>query len=213
MGPFRFDAPPAMISAENPMGTDGFEFVEFAHLDSGKLGALFELMGFSAVARHPSQNVTLYRQGDVNYVVNAEPGGFAAEFATRHGPSACAMGFHVVDAGHAFDRAIAMGAKPARGEARSAALNLPAIEGVGGALIYFVDRYGDKGSIWDEFAWIEKRDLAPVGVGLQCIATSHTMFFAAAWMSGRTGTRPCSTFVRSDSSTSKANSPDCVRAP
>lgn len=177
MAPFLFDAPPATISAANPMGTDGFEFVEFACSDSDQPGALFELMGFSAVARHPSQNVTLYRQGDVNYVVNAEPDSFAMEFAASHGPSACAMGFRVVDAGHAFDRAVALGAKPASREARPAALNIPAIEGVGGALIYFVDRYGDKGSIWDDFTWIAKREPAPAGVGLDYIDhLTHNVF-------------------------------------
>ncbi len=108
----RREAQPAIISDENPMGTDGFEFVEFAHPDPGKLGALFELMGFSAVSRHRSKNVTLYRQGDVNYVLNAEPDSFAADFAKRHGPSACAMGLRVVDAADAFRRALAKGAKP-----------------------------------------------------------------------------------------------------
>ena len=102
MAQLRREAQPAIISDENPMGTDGFEFVEFAHPDPGKLGALFELMGFSAVARHRSKNVTLYRQGDVNYVLNAEPDSFAADFAKRHGPSACAMGFRVADAADAF---------------------------------------------------------------------------------------------------------------
>jgi 4-hydroxyphenylpyruvate dioxygenase len=79
------------ISDDNPMGTDGFEFVEFAHPEPDKLGALFELMGFSAVARHRSKRVTLYRQGDVNYVLNAEPDSFAAQFTKSHGPSACAI--------------------------------------------------------------------------------------------------------------------------
>ena len=63
MGPFPHDSPQATLSEENPMGTDGFEFVEFAHPEPARLAALFELMGFSAVARHRSKNVTLYRQG------------------------------------------------------------------------------------------------------------------------------------------------------
>ncbi len=73
MGPFPHDAPAAEISDANPMGTDGFEFVEFAHPEPEKLKALLVTMGFTPVARHRSKNVTLYRQGDVNYVVNAEP--------------------------------------------------------------------------------------------------------------------------------------------
>ena len=166
----RREAQPAIISDENPMGTDGFEFVEFAHPDPGKLGALFELMGFSAVSRHRSKNVTLYRQGDVNYVLNAEPDSFAADFAKRHGPSACAMGFRVADAADAFRRALAKGAKPVPTHIGPMELNIPAIEGVGGALIYLVDRYGDKGSIWDvDFRWTGERDPKPEGAGLTVI--------------------------------------------
>src|SRR5208337_2011895 len=148
MGPFPHDGPPASISDENPMGTDGFEFVEFAHPEPARLAALFELMGFSAVSRHRSKNVTLYRQGGVNYVVNAEPESFAAGFAKAHGPCACAMGFRVVDAAHAFKRAVELGAKPVSTPVGPMELNIPAIEGIGGALIFFVDRYGEKGSIW-----------------------------------------------------------------
>ena len=166
----RREAQPAIISDENPMGTDGFEFVEFAHPDPAKLGALFELMGFSAVSRHRSKNVTLYRQGDVNFVLNAEPDSFAADFAKSHGPSACAMGFRVADAADAFRRALAKGAKPVPTHVGPMELNIPAIEAVGGALIYLVDRYGDKGSIWDvDFRWTGERDPKPPGAGLTVI--------------------------------------------
>jgi 4-hydroxyphenylpyruvate dioxygenase len=152
------------------MGTDGFEFVEFAHSEPAQLGALFELMGFSAVAKHRSKNVTLYRQGGVNYVVNAEPDSFAAAFAKTHGPCACAMGFRVVDAGHALRRAVELGAKPVSAAIGPMELNIPAIEGIGGALIYFVDRYGENGSIWDvDFRWTGARDPQPEGAGLTYI--------------------------------------------
>jgi 4-hydroxyphenylpyruvate dioxygenase len=158
-----------MGPAENPMGTDGFEFVEFAHPEPEKLAALFELMGFTPVARHRSKNVTLYRQGEVNYLVSAEPDSFAAGFAQIHGPSACAMGFRVADAGLAFERAVTMGVTPVSPQA-GLPLNIPAIEGVGGALIYFVDRYDDKGSLWDEdFLWTAARDWRPEGAGLHTI--------------------------------------------
>ena len=149
MGPFPHDAPPPAISDENPMGTDGFEFVEFCHPDPGQLDRLFKIMGFSAVAKHRSKNVTLYRQGDVNFILNAEPESFAAKFAAAHGPSAPAMAFRVVDARHAYERALAMGAKPAKTEVGPMELNIPAIEGIGGLQIYLVDRYGSKGSIYD----------------------------------------------------------------
>jgi 4-hydroxyphenylpyruvate dioxygenase len=170
MGPFPHDAPPATISDDNPMGTDGFEFVEFAHPEPAKLGALFELMGFAAVAKHRSKDVTLYRQGGINYVVNSEPDCFAARFAKSHGPCACAMAFRVVDAAHAFRRAIELGAKPVPGAAGPMELNIPAIEGIGGALIYLVDRYGDRGSIWDvDFRWTAEREPNPEGAGLYYI--------------------------------------------
>ena len=150
MGTFHYDVMRPAVSEENPMGADGFAFVEFADAEPGRLGALFELMGFKAVARHRTKAVTLYRQGDVNYLVNADPDSYAARFAKIHGPSACGMGFRVADAQRAYLRATAMGAKPAPAVFGPRALNIPAIEGVGGALIYFVDRYGDKGSTWNE---------------------------------------------------------------
>ncbi|RPI12443.1 MAG: 4-hydroxyphenylpyruvate dioxygenase, partial [Lysobacterales bacterium] len=81
----------------NPMGTDGFEFVEYTAPDPERLRALFERMGFPVVARHRSKNVTLHRQGDVNFIINAEPQGFGQRFAQQHGPSACAMAFRVRD--------------------------------------------------------------------------------------------------------------------
>jgi 4-hydroxyphenylpyruvate dioxygenase len=170
MGTFPLKAPPATISAENPMGTDGFEFVEFADAEPEKLGALFELMGFAQVARHRSKNVALYRQGDVNYVLNCDPDSFGAGFAQSHGPSACAMGFRVADAEGAIHRAAALGARPAPIHDGPKTLNIPAIEGVGGALIYLVDRYGEKGSVWEaDFVWTAGRDPRPVGAGLDYI--------------------------------------------
>jgi 4-hydroxyphenylpyruvate dioxygenase len=168
MGPFPHDAPAQTISDINPMGTDGMEFVEFAHPNPAELDRVFRMMGFTPVAKHRSKNVTLYRQGDVNYVVNAEPDSFAQEFAREHGPCACAMAFRVVDAKHAFDRAIALGAEPfTGGKVGPMELNIPAVKGIGGSLLYFVDRYGLKGSIWDvDFVWIGERDPRPEPAGL-----------------------------------------------
>jgi len=130
---------------DNPMGTDGFEFVEYTAQDPAALGRLFESMGFAAVARHRSKNVTLYRQGDVNFIVNAEPESFAQGFARAHGPSVCAMAFRVADAACAYKRALELGAKPFVGKVGPMELNIPAIEGIGGSLIYLVDRYGANG--------------------------------------------------------------------
>jgi 4-hydroxyphenylpyruvate dioxygenase len=102
MGPFPHDAPPPAITPENPTGTDGFAFVEFAHPEPLQLHRLFRLMGFAKVAKHRSKAITVYRQGDVDYLVNEEPNTHAARFAALHGPCAASMGFRVVDAAHAY---------------------------------------------------------------------------------------------------------------
>ncbi len=151
---------------ENPMGTDGFEFVEYTAPDAAALGRLFERLGFAAVARHRSKNVTLYRQGEVNFVVNAEPERFAQAFARLHGPSVCAIAFRVRDAANAYRRALAFGAKPVAGKVGPMELNIPAIEGIGGSLLYLVDRYGDH-TIYDvDFVPVPGAEPNPAGVGL-----------------------------------------------
>jgi 4-hydroxyphenylpyruvate dioxygenase len=133
---------------DNPMRTDGFEFVEYTSPDPQALAALFVRMGFVAAARHRSKNVTLYKQGDVNFILNAEPESFAQAFARLHGPSVCAIAFRVADAAKAYERAISLGAKPVHGKLGPMELNIPAIEGIGGSLIYLVDRYGER-TIYD----------------------------------------------------------------
>src|SRR5260221_272177 len=98
MGPFPHDAPPARISAQNPIATDGFEFVEFAHPQPVELAKLFRRMGYGPVARHRTKNITVYRQGDINFILNAEPGSFATRFVSAHGPCASSMTSRVVHA-------------------------------------------------------------------------------------------------------------------
>jgi 4-hydroxyphenylpyruvate dioxygenase len=132
----------------NPMRTDGFEFVEYAAPDPELLRRLFESMGLPAVARHRSKNVTLHSQGDINFIINAEHDSFAQAFARAHGPCACAMAFRVADARFAYSRALELGAKPGPATAGPMELNIPSIEGIGGSLIYLVDRYGDR-TIYD----------------------------------------------------------------
>jgi 4-hydroxyphenylpyruvate dioxygenase len=155
---------------ENPMGTDGFEFVEYTAPDPGLLGGLFEQMGFSAVARHRSKDVILYRQGQVNFIVNREADSFAQSFARVHGPSACAFAIRVKDAAKAYQRAIDLGAKPFQGRVGPMELNIPAIKGIGDSLIYFIDRYpGNQGSlsVYDvDFVPIAGADQHPAGGGL-----------------------------------------------
>jgi 4-hydroxyphenylpyruvate dioxygenase len=158
----------------NPMGTDGFEFVEYAAPAPETLRSLFERLGFPVVARHRSKNVTLHSQGDINFIINAEPDSFGQKFAAAHGPSVCAMGFRVRDAAAAFERAVALGAEPHRGSVGPMELNIPAIVGIGGSLLYFVDRYGDR-SIYDvDFKPVAAPALPPAGL-LQIDHLTHNV--------------------------------------
>ena len=164
MGPFPHDAPKARITDDNPAGTDGFEFVEFAHPEPEYLESLFTQMGYTVVAKHKSRNITVWRQGDINYIVNAEPGTHGMAFVEEHGPCAPSMAWRVVDAQYAFDHAVKNGAKPYEGDGKL--LNVPAIIGIGGSLLYFIETYGDKGSAYDEeFEWLGERDPKPEGIG------------------------------------------------
>jgi 4-hydroxyphenylpyruvate dioxygenase len=129
---------------DNPMGTDGFEFIEYAAPDPKAMGELFERMGFRPVAKHRHKNVTLYRQGGINFIINAEPDSFAQRFARQHGPSICAIAFRVQDAKAAYERATSLGAWGYAGKAGPGELNIPAIKGIGDSLIYLVDRWRGK---------------------------------------------------------------------
>jgi 4-hydroxyphenylpyruvate dioxygenase len=159
---------------DNPLGTDGFEFIEYAAPDPVALGRLFEQMGFVAVARHRSKNVLLYRQGDVNFIVNAEPDSFAQSFARVHGPSICAIAFRVADAAKAYAKAVEQGAWGVENRPGPMELNIPAIKGIGDSLIYLVDRYpgspanaGGSVSIYDiDFQPLPGVDQHPNGAGL-----------------------------------------------
>lgn len=140
----KSDAIGTFIPWDNPMGTNGFEFIEYAAPDPLALGQIFETLGFKAIARHRHKNVTLYRQGEINFIINAEPDSFAQRFARLHGPSICAIAFRVNDAAAAYKRAIELGAWGFDARSGPMELNIPAIKGVGDSLIYFVDRWRGK---------------------------------------------------------------------
>ncbi|OED44328.1 4-hydroxyphenylpyruvate dioxygenase [Chromatiales bacterium (ex Bugula neritina AB1)] len=164
MGPFPHDAEPATISNDNPAGTDGFEFVEFAHPDPAALETLFEQMGYEAVAKHKQLDISLYRQGRINYIVNRDPGTHAAQFMAEKGPCAPSMAWRVVDAGHALNRAIKLGAKEYTGANKT--IDAPAVYGIGGSLLYFIDSYQDGSSPYAScYDWLNEADPAPAGVG------------------------------------------------
>ncbi len=168
---------------DNPMGTAGFEFIEYAAPDPKEMGALFERMGFKPIARHRHKAVTLWRQGGINFIINAEPDSFAQRFARLHGPSICAIAFRVNDAKFAHERAVSLGAWSYAETAGPGELNIPAIKGIGDSVIYFVDKWrgkngakdGDLGNIsffdvdFEPLPGIAAADLNPPGHGLTYI--------------------------------------------
>ncbi len=157
-------------AAGNPLGTDGFEFVEYTAPTAAGIAALhqlFDMMGFTAVAKHRSKDVTLYRQGDINFLVNGTPYTHFEQFAKAHGPSACAMGWRVQDAPRAYAHAVAQGAVPFDTRPGLMELRLPAVYGIGSSVLYLVDRYGPEHSIYDvDFRFFDGVERQPRGVGL-----------------------------------------------
>jgi len=155
---------------DNPMGLMGFEFVEFASPVPGTLEPVFEKLGFTLVAKHRSKDVVLYRQGQINFIVNRDPKSPAGYFAAEHGPSACGLAFRVKDSHKAYDRALALGAQPMEMPTGPMELRLPAIKGIGGAPLYLIDRFEEGRSIYDiDFEFIEGVDHNPVGYGLTIV--------------------------------------------
>jgi len=189
MGPYPHDDVIALVSEANPVGTAGFEFIEFAHAAPERLSELFEQMGFRRVARHKSKQVFLYRQGAVNYLINAEKDCFAASFAKTHGPCACAMAWRVANAQAALDHAVANGAKAVQVPSHSGELELKGIEGIGGS-----------------------HPTQPLKA-LDCITliTSPTMLCVGIWTHGPISTRGFLDFEKSGFLISKAGTLACFR--
>lgn len=173
---------------ENPMGINGFEFVEFA-APAGRgqeLHALFRNMGFSAVLKHKSRPITVYRQNDVNFLVNEDPDSFAADFAAKHGPCACGFAIRFrKPAGEVLDAVLANGGEAMEHKAASKAVDAPVIKGIGDCMLYLVDRYGDQGSIYgDDYAPVEGAEPNPKGFGLTFIDhLTHNLYYGnmAKW--------------------------------
>lgn len=154
----------------NPLGLDGFEFIEFASPKPGVLEPVFEMMGFSKVATHRSKDVDLYRQGDINFVINREPKSPAFYFAEEHGPSACGMAFRVKDSHQAYKKALELGAQPIDIPPGPMELRLPAIKGIGNAPIYLIDRYEKGSAIYDiDFVYLDGVERYPEGCGFHTL--------------------------------------------
>ena len=165
---------------ENPMGIDGFEFVEFASPEPAKLHAYFKQMGFSAVMRHKTRPITVYRQGTVNFLINEDPDSFAADFAKAHGPSACGFAIRIsMPADEVCSRVIANGGEAIDHKASSKAVNAPVVKGIGDCMLYLVDQYGDSGDIYAaDYEPINGADQDPVGFGLTFIDhLTHNLYF------------------------------------
>lgn len=154
--------------SENPVGLDGMEFIEYAGPDASLFQKLFQNLGMQAIAKHKTKKVTLYRQNDINFLLNEEPGTFALQFAEKHGPCVSSTGFRVKDAQQAFQAAVERGAKPFEQEDLKTT-DWPAIYGIGDSLVYFIDTYGEKGSMYDaDFEYITE-DKNPKGRGFLLI--------------------------------------------
>ncbi|MCA9749919.1 MAG: hypothetical protein KC414_12495, partial [Romboutsia sp.] len=128
---------------DNPMATDGFEFVEFSGPSALSLTKLFNSLGFKAAAKHKEQDVTIFRQNNINFILNTQQNSFAENFHKKHGASACGMAFRVKDAKYAFERAVSLGAKPYTESTEHIGDNIPAIYGIGDSLLYLIDQYHD----------------------------------------------------------------------
>ncbi|MFL6585978.1 MAG: 4-hydroxyphenylpyruvate dioxygenase [Luteimonas sp.] len=166
---------------ENPMGIDGFEFVEFA-APAGQadfMHTYFRNMGFTAVLKHKTRAITVYRQGGVNFLLNEDPDSFAADFAKAHGPSACGFAIRFKQpAGDVYGKVLENGGEAIGDRESSKAVDAPVVKGIGDCMLYLVDRYGASGSMYDDYVAIDGADQNPTGFGLTFIDhLTHNLYF------------------------------------
>lgn len=151
----------SLADATNPLGLDGIEFIEFVTAKPQALGQVLEMMGFRPVARHRSREVLLYRQGEMNIIINAHSGGLPRSVQPNDTPVISAIALRVRDAATAYRHALDRGAWAVPTNVEVMELNIPAVHGVGASRIYFVDRYKDF-SIYDvDFTLIPTVDPKP----------------------------------------------------
>ena len=166
---------------ENPMGIDGFEFVEFA-APAGQHELLrdqFTRMGFTAVMQHKTRPITVDRQGGVNFLVNEDPDSFAADFANAHGPCACGFAIRFQKSGsEVLQMVIANGGEAITDKADSRAVDAPVVKGIGDCMLYLVDRYGEKGNMYEDYLPVQGAETNPRGFGLTFIDhLTHNLYF------------------------------------
>ena len=166
---------------DNPLGIDGFEFVEFA-APQGQgelLHDTFRRMGFTAALRHKTRAITIYRQGGVNFLVNEDPDSFAAAFAKAHGPSACGFAIRFKQpAGDVYAAVLGNGGEAIGDHADSKAVDAPVVKGIGDCMLYLVDRYGEAGTMYEDFLPVQGAEANPKGFGLTFIDhLTHNLYF------------------------------------
>ena len=159
------------MTAQNPLGLDGFEFVEFTSPDPAAMKALFEALGFVPASTHPTKAVTRYKQGRINLLVNEETTGHVAEFRAAHGPSANGMAFRVENVEAAYAEALKRGAVAADASKTVLGEGARVLEGIGGSMLYLVERHGDLGTIYDSWDQVPGAALAEAknNVGLDLL--------------------------------------------
>ncbi|MCW8885458.1 MAG: 4-hydroxyphenylpyruvate dioxygenase [Motiliproteus sp.] len=149
-----------MADIKNPLALRGIEFTEFASPDHCYMHDIFIDFGFSKLKRFKGKDIIYYNQNGIHFLLNKERRGYSSEFMKRHGPAVCSMGWRVDDAQFAFDTALARGARAAKGIHKD--LPYPAIYGIGDSLIYFIDHFGDRVSIYDEdFIPLDNPEIVP----------------------------------------------------
>lgn len=160
----------AKITEQNPIGLHGVDFIEYSGPIAQHFETLFSRMGFVEAGKIKDKNIKLFRQGDINFILNLQPGTFAVDFAKVHGPSAVATGFRVADAQKAFDAAIKRGARAYTGSNETkGAEPFPAIYGIGDSLIYFIDEASHRQLYENIFGIKEDKTFFPQGLGLRYI--------------------------------------------
>lgn len=156
--------------AKNPLGLNGFEFCEFTSPNPVEMAQKLERMGFVAVSKHPTKNVTRYKQGRINLLLNNEPEGQAADFRKLHGPSANGMAFRVANPKEAFEFAISRGAKAADAATSALGADCCVLKGIGDSNLYLIKDTDGKSSLydsWTEFPeWQKKEKENSVGLDI-----------------------------------------------
>ncbi len=156
-------------TAENPLGINGVDFVEYTGPDAQHFEVLFTKWGFKEVGSLPGKKIKLYRQNDINFILNTEPGTFAVDFAKAHGPSICSTGFRFKDAQKAYEGALARGAKAYKGtDAEKGACPFPAIYGIGDSVIYFMDEK-NSAKLYNDIFKVKAEDASPYGMGFSIV--------------------------------------------